>query len=104
MQGVNMMFLVLNSLKSAFHHIYRYLVEKHYENQLRYLVDKDLSSVQRIVLSVLSTFWTTGATRLLICFCQLQDSSGLEKDFNSSLSFGQAAVTFYFPEATSCLS
>ena len=56
MQGVNMMFLVLNSLKSAFHHIYRYLVEKHYENQLRYLVDKDLSSAQRIVLSVLSTF------------------------------------------------
>ena len=101
MQGVNMMFPVLNSLKSAFHHIYRYLVEKHYENQLRYLVDKDLSSVQRIVLS---TFLTTGATRLLICFCQLQDFSGLEKDFNSSLSFGQAAVTFYFPEATSCLS
>ena len=96
-----MMFPVLNSLKSAFHHIYRYLVEKHYENQLQYLVDKDLSSVQRIVLS---TFLTTGATRLLICFCQLQDFSGLEKDFNSSLSFGQAAVTFYFPEATSCLS
>ena len=96
-----MMFPVLNSLKSAFHHIYRYLVEKHYENQLRYLVDKDLSSVQRIVLS---TFLTTGATRLLICFCQLQDFSGLEKDLNSSLSFGQAAVTFYFPKATSCLS
>lgn len=49
-------FSVKYSLKSAFHHIYRYLVEKHYENQLRYLVDKDLSRVQCIVLSVLSTF------------------------------------------------
>ena len=45
-----MTFPVLNSLKSAFHHINRYLVEKYYENQLRYLVDKDLSSVQCIVL------------------------------------------------------
>ena len=46
-----MTFPVLNSLKSAFHHINRYLVEKYYENQSRYLVDiKDLSSVQCIVL------------------------------------------------------
>ena len=34
----------------------------------------------------------------------LQQVSGLEKNLNSSFSFGQAAVSFYLAGATSCSS
>ena len=59
---------------------------------------------QRKAMALLAKFNSKKMNIVILIPFILQQVSGLEKNLNSSFSFGQAAVSFYLAGATSCSS